>query len=335
MGKREAQAKMREVMDTINKAHYIVKSQASVDELLDQWTAMHARRQSASTQKKYSSLLKNHIRPAFGEMMLCDFGNSMMLQEWLDKKVLSWHTKTDLRNMLSSIFTQAIAWKIWTEANPVECVHVGRKTVVYQQRKLSDDETRRFLAALPYDVRIACCVALFCTLRVSEVLALQEKHLDFEDNLILVRQRYYRGDLDVPKNFGSKRDVAMGYLTQDLKRFCKGDPERFVFQIETHPHYGQKTALCRDDRAINQHFLRKAAKEAGCYWKGFGWHALRREAVTAASAALGVGQAMRMSGHTTVNMSLHYTLAERDAQDRAVRASQERILGVAPGGKAN
>ena len=105
----------------------------------------------------------------------------------------------------------------------------------------------------------ACCVCLFCTLRVSEVLGLQEKHLDFESNRIVVRQRFYRGDLDETKSDAANRDLPMGYLGADLKSLCQGDPERFVFQIQTSPEWGRKSALCRDDRDLNQHFLRPAA----------------------------------------------------------------------------
>ena len=42
-----------------------------------------------------------------------------------------------------------------------------------------------------------------------------EKHLDFGSNTILVRQRYYRGDLDETKNDNSRRDAPMGYLAID------------------------------------------------------------------------------------------------------------------------
>src|ERR1039457_4974925 len=63
----------------------------------------------------------------------------------------------------------------------------------------SDEQTRQLLAAQPYDVRVACSVCLFCTLRVSEVFGLQEKHLDFGSNTILVRQRYYRGAWTKPR----------------------------------------------------------------------------------------------------------------------------------------
>ncbi len=331
MGKREAQSKMREIMSTINRADYVITSQINVGLFLEEYQRMHVDRLASSTQAKYSNHLKNHIRPAFSTMMLCDL-QPLLLQQWIDAKELAWATKEDIRNILSSMFTQAIKWGRWKDQNPVEHVHVGRKKAAREQHKLTDEQTRRLLAYLPADVRLAVCVALFSTLRVSELLGLQEKHLDFSEGLIRVRQRFYRGDLDIPKNPKAKRDVPMGYLSADLKATCKGDPERFVFQIETHPEWGHKVAVCRDDRDLNQHFLRPAAVALGFYWQGFGWHALRREAVTALNATLGTAAAMRMAGHSTMDMSLHYTLADTVAQDAAVRTRQETIIGK-PGDK--
>lgn len=326
MGKREALAKTREVMSTINRSDYVITSQINFGRFLDEWTTMHLERQAASTQAKYRTHVKNHIRPAFEKRMLCEI-DPMLVQKWLDSKALSWATKTDLRNIMSSVFTKAIEWGRWKDKNPIEYVHAGRKTPAREKRKLTDDQTRRLLAALPYDMRIACCVCLFCTLRVSEMLGLQEKQLDFERGLIMVRRRFYRGDLDQTKNYAASRDVPMGYLAADLKSLCQGDPERFVFQIATSPKWGRKTAFCRDDRDLNQHFLRPAAVALGFYWKGFGWHALRREAVTSINALLGTTQAMRMAGHSSVEMSLDYTVSDRLAQDGAVRTRQEEIIG--------
>ena len=124
---------------------------------------------------------------------------------------------------------------------------------------------------------------------MSQILDPQEKHLDFENGLIQVRQRFYRGDLNTPKNPRAVRDVPMGHLADALKAMCQGDPERFVFQIETQPEWGKRTSICRDDRDINRHFLRQAAQALGLYWEGFGWPTLRREAVTAIRSALGIG----------------------------------------------
>jgi integrase len=342
MGKREAQSKAREIMSSINRADYVITSQINVGRFLDEYTAMHVGRLAASTRAKYCNHLRNHIRPAFEKLMLCDV-QTLLVQKWLDAKAapgadgkpgLSWATRTDIRNILSSVFTKAIEWGRWKDQNPIEHVQCGRRRAVREKHKLTEEQTRRLLAALPYDLRIACCVSLFCTLRVSEVLGLQEKHLDFEAGAIRVQQRYYRGDLDIVKSQKAERSLPMGYLSSDLKSLCKGDPERYVFQIETHPEWGNKMAISRDDRDLNQHFLRPAAVALGFYCKGFGFHALRREAITALNASLGVTQTMTMSGHNSLEQSADYTLADQVAQDAAVRARQEAIIGKA-GEKVN
>ena len=91
---------------------------------------------------------------------------------------LSWNTRTDLRNILSGIFTKAIEWGVWKGENPVADVSVGRKKTACPHRKLTIDDTRKLLDALPGDVRLICEVALYCALRISEVLGVQWKHID-------------------------------------------------------------------------------------------------------------------------------------------------------------
>jgi integrase len=156
---------------------------------------------------------------------------------------LSWATRADLRNILSSMFKQATMWRLWVGENPIKHVTAGRAKPVREKRKLTIEQTRRLLALLPYDVRIVCSVCLL-TARISEAMGLQEKHLNFTERIIEVRQRYYRGDLDVVKSRASKRDLPMGYLEEDLRRLCKGDPERYIFQIETQPKWGHRGRPC-------------------------------------------------------------------------------------------
>jgi len=327
MGKRQAIAKKNEVMDTVNHADYVIRSQIPFGEMLDNFLRGHSSKLGYATRCKYEALIKNHVRPAFEKLTLAEITNQR-IQNWLDEKTsFSWSTKTDLRNLLSGIFSRAIEWGLYKDANPVQFVHVGRRTLLLEKRKLDDVQTRRFLAALPYDLWVMCCTGLFSTLRVTEMLGLQEKHLDFERGMILVRQRYFRGDLDRTKSEKSTRDVPMGYLASDLKAMCVGKPERFVFQIKTHPLWGRKEALCRDDRDLQQHFLRPIAKELGFYWRGFGFRSLRREAITAIGSVAGLGQAMNAAGHSHMDTSLLYTLYDHAEQKRAIEAHQERILG--------
>ena len=84
----------------------------------------------------------------------------------------------------------------------------------------------------------------------------------------------------------------------------------------------------RDDRDINQHFLRPAAKKLGIYRPGFGFHQFRREALTVYGAD--PMQARKIAGHSHVDMTGAYTLDDRERQGTAIRAHQERIMGVVP-----
>lgn len=330
MGKRAAIAKKNEVMGVVNRSQYMIQSQISFGEMLDTFQRAHASKLGYVAQAKYANLIKNHIRPAFGNLTMCELTTQRM-QAWLEEKAqagFSWSTRTDLRNLLSGVFSRATEWGLYKEPNPVRFVHAGRRALVLEKRKLDLEQTRRFLAALPYDLRVMCCTCLFCTLRVTEALGLQEKHLDFERGVILVRQRFFRGDLDTrTKSERGCRDIPMGYLAGDLQRMCTSEPERFVFQIKTRPKWGREQGICRDDRDLTQHFLRPIAKELGFYWKGFGFRSLRREAITAIGSVAGIGQAMNAAGHSHAGTSLLYTLQDLSEQERAIRAHQSRVLG--------
>jgi integrase len=342
MGKREAIAKKNAIMATINRSDYVLQSQTNFGDFLDQYIRAYVRREgilAASTRAKYLTHIKNHIRPAFESRMLCEI-TTPLIESWLDDKALSrrvgegdqartlpglsWAARTDLRNILSGIFTKAEDWGFWNDRNPVERVTVGRQVFAREKRKLTEDQQARILSGLPEDVCLIIETALFCLLRISEVLGLQEKHLDFEAEVIRVRQRFYRGDLDRPKN-GKPRDVPMGDLAGRLRTRLTGNPDAFVFRVETKPRWGRERAICRDDRDIHQHFLRPVAEKLGLYWKGFGFHAFRREGVTATAARLGIAQAMRMAGHSKADMTLLYTLEDREAQQAAVEERQKRM----------
>jgi integrase len=330
MKKRDAITAKNRLMATVNRSDYVIQSQMPFREILEHYVKNHVRREdvlASSTRAKYLTHIKNHIEPAFGNLMIAEV-TTRRIDEWLAQKSeagLSWATRMDLRNILSGIFTKARDWGFWRELNPAEGAEVGRKRAVRERRKLTDEQTRQVLASLRPDVRLIIEVALFCTLRISEILGLAWKHLDTERGILQIRQRYHRGDLDRPKNDRSIRDVPLGHLVDSFRQMKRGTDEEFVFNIHT------RRGICRDDRGLNQHFLRPAAKVAGCYYKGFGFHAFRREAVTEISAIAGVGQALKLAGHGSMDTSLLYTLLDEKRADEAVRKFQERIIGATKG----
>jgi integrase len=118
---------------------------------------------------------------------------------------------------MSSIFDRAERWGHWKDRNPVDAVTTPKIVMVRERKKLTSEQTLKLLIELPHEVRLIVETALFCTLRISEVMGLQWKHLDLGAGVLSVRQRYWRGDVDSPKTQGSTRDIPMGYLAQELR----------------------------------------------------------------------------------------------------------------------
>jgi integrase len=105
--------------------------------------------------------------------------------------------------------------------NPITHLSARRKKLDRAKVKLTDDQTRRTLAALPAQVRTLACVSLFYGLRISEVRGLQEKHLEFANGELLVEQRFPPGNIDVTKS-GKDRRMPMGYLSAESGFCCLG-----------------------------------------------------------------------------------------------------------------
>ena len=142
---------------------------------------------------------------------------------------------------------------------------------------------------------------------------------DLARGVLLIRQRYYRGDLDETKSERARRDVPLGHLAADLARIGPGAPGDFVFSVRT------CRGVSRSENSIRRYFVTKAAKRLGIYWKGFGWHSFRREAVTAIAAHADPIQAMRLAGHTRMDMTLAYGLEDLTRIDTAIRAFQSEV----------
>jgi hypothetical protein len=124
----------------------------------------------------------------------------------------------------------------------------------------------------------------------------------------------------------------MGYLADDLKSILPADKDAWIFRIKTAPRWGRDAGYCRDDRDLLQHFLRPAAEKLGFHYKGFGFRALRREAITEIGSVAGIGQAKKAGGHGDDDMNLLYTLHDHTKTRAAIRGFQERIAGKPEGG---
>jgi len=295
-------------------------------ELITDFENAHMANLAWPTQCKYTSLLRRHIKPQFGTTPVEEMSTKKM-DEWLagkSKDSLSWATRVALRNLVCAIFTKAELWQTFDGKNPAKHASVGRKKAVYEKRKLTVAQTRKLLAELPDDVRTICMVALFCGLRISEVMGLCWKHVDFENGVFLVRQRLWGGEVDTTKTDAAERDIPFGELDKLLRSLYPGPEhcERFCFEVKTQSVAG----FTRDDHSMRRNFLQPVAKKLGLYYKGFGFHSFRREAITAVAKEAGTMQANKLAGHTKLDTTYGYILNDTVEQDRAIRKIQKPYL---------
>lgn len=295
------------------------------DELVRDFEAGYMPKLALPTRRKYQSLLRCHIRPELSSLTMEEL-TTRRVDQWLASKAhLSWGSRNSLRNLLSSIITRANVWETYNGKNPTEHVYVGRRKAVYEKRKMTVEQSRKLLNMLNEDFRIIVMVSLFCGLRISEVMGLCWKHIDFDRGMVLVRQRYYRGDVDTTKSEKSIRDIPFGYLAGLLRRYYPGIEARedFCFTVVT----GHGTPA-RDDRTLRRYFLRPAAEKLGLYYPGFGFHSFRREAVTSISSKIGAIQACRVAGHSRMDTTLLYGLDDYLLQESAIMSMQEPYMNV-------
>jgi integrase len=180
-----------------------------------------------STQRNYPHLIRRHLLPVFGEQPLCEI-RRIDVQRFVTDKIVregfAWQTAAHLRNLMSGILQRAVEWE-YLEVNPARGVKLPpmqrrRKTVV-----LTCEQLATLLRSLQEPVKTLATTVAMTGLRIGEALALRWANVDFEKNVIRVREAVYAGHFSTPKTKSSIRDVPLGpALKKSLQDYRKGEP---------------------------------------------------------------------------------------------------------------
>jgi integrase len=281
---------------------------------------------SASTRGKYRNHLRNHILPKWASTPIGQLRSKLVL-DWLQQESGSWFMMTDLRNIMSGIFTKAQEWEILpdTFANPITRVKLPKKWQVYEKRILSEQETVRVFDRLRDPNRIICEICIGTGARISEVTGLQVKHINLDKACIRIEQRHWRGDIDDPKTERSKRTLTLGRLVERLRDWISAlpasSPQAGVF-LQDNPKKPMWDSGVRKA-------LKDAAKLEGCDFPGFGLHSLRRANITWRQEVGGSSiEASRIAGHASTRMTEEYTVVQLNRQAELTWRIQEKVFGV-------
>jgi len=177
-----------------------------------------------STMKDYETILRKHVNPVFGEVLITDITRGMV-KEFLLKKTNEGYaasTVTHIKNVISGVLNMAVD----DEVIPANPAHSLGKIIKVKDRKesmdpLTMDELRLLLDTVQehYSEHYPLFMLLARTgMRIGEALALQWGDIDFEGRFINVNKSLVRGRISTPKSGKSRRVDMSLQLADTLKR---------------------------------------------------------------------------------------------------------------------
>lgn len=144
-----------------------------------------------STASRYRCWLKNHVEPKWRDYPIEQI-KPLYVEDWLKNLNLAPKSKSHLKNLMRVLFNAAMRWELIPyQHNPMSLVRVKDSSKRQKEPKaLSVGEFRKLLAGIPEPFRTMCIVAMCLGLRVSEILGLRWRDIDWDGLRLAVRQAY-------------------------------------------------------------------------------------------------------------------------------------------------
>jgi integrase len=275
-----------------------------------------------STRDSYMSLIRNYLRPKWGNMLLPDIRPSL-IHAWLQSLTLAPVSKGHIRALMRKLFDLATLWEYLPPEgrNPVELAKIKNVTKrVKEPVVITPDQFREIVRLLPPHVNMVAILSGCLGLRVSEALGLKWSDIDWTKETITIQRSAYRGAIDETKTASSNAklplDPALAALLKAWR--TEADPEfEWVFA-------NPATGMPYQSPSLQQRWIRPAGEAAGL--NGLGFHSLRhsyRSWLDAIGAAPGVTKdLMRHSDIATTFNKYGRAMSEekRAANAKVVRA---------------
>ena len=331
--KKRAMELRAELLDVVNQGRALVQSQIRFRDLVKRFVDTEMPLFGVATRARYQSQIDNHLLPAFGERRLNDIDQATV-QQFLATKAdsLGWWSLQNLRSLLSTIFLTAKRWKLWEGDNPTSGSRIGKKKLAREKRYLTVEQLQAILAALPDHLRFLVLILFGLGLRISEALALKWKDIDFAQATVNLQRRWYRGDLSAEgemKNESSAVALPVSAtLLDEFRRRYPGPAARDQFLF-----VGPDGVNPPDDRDLLRYEFRPVLVRLELYYKGFGWHAFRRQNITWKQELGGATplEAQKAGRHSSLDMTYLYTLTDPERETLQQQRMFEALLGKADG----
>ena len=284
----------------------------------DQWyDTFKKKKVRPKTQVTYEYLLRKHINPFFGEMMIGQISVSTVQRFYDAKCDLSKSTLHQCSVILHQIFKAAIEDRL-IDFNPTESVRLTYSQRVQPREALQDEDIRDIIRQLPRlkgsDSRLINLM-IYTGMRRGEIVGLRWEDIDFDNDLIHVRRAVTfisnKPILGETKSKAGMRDIP---LLPELKTVLEKDrrEEGYVIGKGDAPI---TEAMYR--RAFERIFKKMELHNATA-------HVFRHTFLTTAASSLDLKTLQTIAGHASHVTTMGYV----HKRDEKIKNAQVQLTGM-------
>lgn len=246
----------------------------------------NGKRKSKGTVYNYQHSLDDFILPRWENEIAAKI-KPLAVRDWLysvhDDEDYDWQTVSKIKMVMGQVFSHADMYDLESCRNPIQKVMIpGSEDTDREARVLQPEETLEIVSRLDFPEKVLVVLIAATAVRISEALALQWRHIKFDDDCIQIEQAFRLAEITTTKTKSSKADVPMCGLLADYLHYWKSQTPYhrdtdYVFASDklkgTKPRCGQM---------VNRDYLKPAAVEAGIIKQEerFGFHSLRHSLST-------------------------------------------------------
>jgi len=190
--KKEAEKALAVVLNELNLGTFIEPQLIDLDSFIKEWFVERETQLAKSTLKNHKCLYRNHLKPKLGHYKLQDL-NPIVLQKFTNSLVadssLSHNSIRKLLFLMNQLMKKAHGLKLISE-NPL--IHVNIPREVKSEMSIWDLKQVNYYIANAKQNRYYTIVlmALLTGMRKGEILGLRWRDIDFEKQVVYIRQIY-------------------------------------------------------------------------------------------------------------------------------------------------
>lgn len=307
--KRKAEAMMREIVEgweqQVNAAQSTDNPQFK--DCISHWMERKKLTLRPNTLDGYRVAANKHIIPELGAIGICDLTRQELQRyfEKLQRDGISASTMKKHRVIIQGVLKDAVLDDL-ISVNVADAISLpkGKK---FEGKALTEVQVAEMLARLetqPEPIRAAVTLAVVYGLRRSEICGLRWGDVDFENNIIHIRNTVteYSGtvyEAETTKTKASRRDLYMIASTADYLQALKEEQAKSGI-------YNGKVCVHLNGHDVKPEYISRASIRflKSCGYDGVRLHDLRHTAATILAKRVPIKQVQAYLGHEDIQTTL-------------------------------